>query len=384
MALPRPHRRIWIKWILICAFWTMLGLAFAGQLYLSRSKIGDPVTWAFALERALADWYIFAVLSIPAMAVARNFPLAGSNRVQSVMIHLTASAVFSMAWMVLRAAVEHWQSRGDLFPVEFSAAFSRVLVATFFFNLLIYWGVVVAQHALDYYWKFHEHEIVNAELETRLTEARLQALQMQLNPHFLFNSLNAISSLMHQDVEAADRMIAKLSELLRYTLESTNEQEVSLRQELNFLDRYLEIQQARFGSRLVVRHDIQPETLDSRVPNLVLQPIVENAIQHGIAPHARPGQIHLRSARRGDRLELEVWDNGNGLPKHKPQRDGVGLANTRARLQQLYGAGQSLELRDGPEGGLVVRIVIPWRPTAGSPTPPPTPAEAAETKKAHA
>jgi LytS/YehU family sensor histidine kinase len=277
------------------------------------------------------------------------------------MIHLTASAIFSIAWMVLRAGVEHWQSRGELFPVEFAAAFGRVLVATFFFNLLIYWVIVIAQQGLDYYRQFQERGIQTAELETRLTEARLQALQMQLNPHFLFNTLNAISSLMHKDVDTADRMIAKLSELLRYTLESTDEQEVSLRQELAFLDGYLEIQQARFGERLIVQREISPETLESRVPNLILQPLVENAIQHGIAPHARVGQIHLRAARWNDRLELEVRDNGKGLPKNGPLRDGVGLANTRARLLQLYGAAQTLELTDAAEGGMVVRITIPWQ-----------------------
>jgi two-component system LytT family sensor kinase len=225
---------------------------------------------------------------------------------------------------------------------------------------LIYWGIVIAQHAFGYYWKLHEREIQTAELETRLTGARLQALQMQLNPHFLFNTLNAISSLMHKDVEAADRMIAQLSDLLRYTLESTGEQEVSLRQELDFLDRYLQIQQARFGDRLTVNRKIALETLDGRVPNLILQPLVENALQHGIAPHARSGRIELRAQRQGDRLQLEVQDNGGGLSKQKPSREGVGLANTRARLQQLYGANQCLELADAEGGGVVVRVSVPW------------------------
>jgi sensor histidine kinase YesM len=172
-------------------------------------------------------------------------------------------------------------------------------------------------------------------------------------------------------------MIARLSELLRYTLESTGEQEVSLGQELAFLDSYLEIQRARFGERLVVQREISPEALAGRVPNLVLQPLVENAIQHGIAPHARVGQIRLRAARRDDRLELEVQDNGSGRPKMGPLRDGVGLANTRARLQQLYGAAQSLEMTDAPEGGMVVRISIPWR-LAGEASAPPD-----ATKRAH-
>ena len=166
---------------------------------------------------------------------------------------------------------------------------------------------------------------------------------------------------MHKDVEAADRMIVRLSELLRYTLESTEAQEVPLRQELDFLDRYLELQQARFGERLVVHHEIAPETLEASVPNLVLQPIVENAIQHGIEPHSRTGHIVLRTKRCADRLELEVEDNGGGLPKGGRLREGVGLSNTRARLLQLYGPAQLLDLIDSSAGGLVVRVSIPWQ-----------------------
>ena len=159
-------------------------------------------------------------------------------------------------------------------------------------------------------------------------------------------------------------MIVHLSDLLRYALESTEAQEVPLRQELDFLDRYLKIQQARFGDRLAVRHEISDETLDARVPNLVLQPIVENAIEHGIAPHARIGEIVLRARRRDGQLELEVQDNGSGLSVDKPLVDGIGLSNTRARLLQLYGPAHELQLANDGGGGLVVRIRIPWQADA--------------------
>jgi signal transduction histidine kinase len=338
----------------------VLGFAFAGQLYLSRSKIGDPVTWIFALSRALADWYTFMLLSLPVLWLAQRFQFERGRWQQAFSIHLIGSAIFSIAWMALRAVVEQWQTRGEMHPIPFAAAFGRALVATFFFNLLVYWGIVIVRHAFAYYWKFHEREVHTAELETRLTQARLQALQMQLNPHFLFNTLNAIASLMHKDVEAADRMITQLSDLLRYTLESTEAHEVPLRQEVDFLDRYLEIQQARFGDRLTVRREIAAETLDALVPNLLLQPLVENALNHGIAPHARPGQIVLRTARQNDRLQLEVQDTGAGLPTNRVS-EGVGLANTRARLLQLYGSAQRLELLNVSEGGLLVRVTMPFR-----------------------
>ena len=358
-------RRVWPQWVLVLIFWTLLGLAFGGQLYLSRSQIGAPVSWSFALQRSLADWYVFALLSLPVLGLARRFQFNATNWGRALPLHLASGAAFSFAWMAVRALLEQWQTRGELQPVPFSAAFDRALVATFFFNLLIYSGIVLVQHAFGYYSKFNERERHAAALEARLAQARLQALQMQLNPHFLFNTLNAITSLMHRDVEAADRMIARLSDLLRYTLDSTGVQEVPLWQELEFLDGYLEIQRTRFGERLSVRREVDEATLDALVPNLVLQPLVENALQHGIAPHVRPGVLVLRAARREGQLELEVRDNGDGLPDGPRPREGVGVANTRARLQELYGSAQSLELINAPEGGLLARVTLPFH-SAGS------------------
>lgn len=361
MTGPALLQKTWSKWILLFLFWTVLGLAFAGQHYLSRSKSGAPVSWNLAMGRALADWYVFALLSVPALWVGRRFPAAGPRWPQALAVHLLVSAAFSIGWMCLRAGFEEWRTRGDEDPVTFSAAFSQALGATFFFNLLVYWGIVAGQNAFTYYWKFHERELHAAELETRLTEARLQALQMQLNPHFLFNTLNAIASLMHKDVDAADRMIVRLSELLRYALDSTNEQEVPLRQELDFLGRYLDIQRARFGERLAIRYEVSDDVLAARVPNLILQPLVENSIEHGIEPQARPGQIVLRAWRQGGRLILEVEDNGAGLKSGAKPADGIGVSNTRARLQQLYGSNQRFDFKSGAGSGLVAGLEIPFR-----------------------
>jgi len=359
--VSRLLKKRWIRWLLAFAIWTLIGIAFAGQLYLSRSKIGDPVTWSFALGRALADWYVFAVLSIPAMALAQRFPIERSNWSRTFFIHIVGATAFSLSWMVGRAAVEYWQSRGTITQISFESAFSHALVATVVFNALIYWALVSVSHALSYYFKYQERELRAAELEKRLAQARLQALQMQLNPHFLFNTLHAISSLMHQDVEAADRMLIRLSDLLRYALESTDAQEVSLEKELNFLKRYLEIEQTRFGDRLQVRMDIDPATLSAQVPNLLLQPLVENAIRHGIEPNARAGLVELKAHQQNGALELIVQDNGKGLEKTTPSGFGVGLSNTRARLEQLYGPGQTLELLKAEDGGLRVKIRIPWK-----------------------
>ncbi len=352
-------QRPWLKWTLLFLFWTVLGFAFAGQLYLSRLRSDSPLPWSVAMNRYLADYYVFALLSVPAILVARRFPAVGLRWPVAAAVHLAGGALFSLGWIALRAVWEQWRTRMELAPTTFEAAFSQALGLTFFFNLLWYGGIVAAQNAVTYYWKFHERELHAAALETRLTEARLQALQMQLNPHFLFNTLNAIASLMHKDVDAADRMIVRLSELLRYALDSTDEQEVPLHQELDFLGRYLDIQRARFGERLVIRQEIAPDVLDARVPNLILQPLVENAIEHGIEPRARAGEILLRAFRRGAMLILEVQDNGKGLAPGGKPAEGIGLANTRARLQQLYGASQRLELQPASPEGLVVHIELP-------------------------
>ncbi|MFW6085154.1 MAG: sensor histidine kinase, partial [Gemmatimonadota bacterium] len=194
----------------------------------------------------------------------------------------------------------------------------------------------------------------------------LSALEMQLHPHFLFNTLHAISTLMHRDVEAADRMLARLSDLLRLTLENAGTQEVLLKEELDFLEQYLEIERTRFGDRLMVDVEVDPATLDARIPNLILQPLVENAVRHGVAPRADPGWIGIRAARHDGELRVTIEDDGPGLPEADadgltPAGAGVGLANCRARLEQLYGDRGRLDLRSSPAGGLLVSLRIPYR-----------------------
>jgi two-component system, LytTR family, sensor kinase len=349
-------RNLWFKRALFVGLWTLIGLSFARQFYVSSSRIGSPVTWRFALSHSLADWYLFALLSIPAIWVAQRLPVGRTNWLPRGLLHLAMSLLFSITWTALRVMVGQWQSgaAGDAVRFEF------LLGKTFHFNLLIYWVIVSVAHAFDYYRKSHEHELNAVELQRRLTQARLQTLQMQLNPHFLFNTLHAISSLMHKDVEAADRMIVRLSDLLRYALDSTEAHEVPLKAELDFLDRYLEIEQTRFGERLTIGKEIDPDTLGAQVPNLVLQPLVENAIRHGIERQAKPGKIELRARRKQGMLHLQVCDNGAGIQSHS-QREGIGLTNTRARLQQLYGEAQSLELSNAADGGVIVSVTIPFR-----------------------
>ena len=302
------------------------------------------LAWRQAISYALGDWYVFGLLSVPVIHLARTFHFEARNRGRSLAVHLLGSAVFSVAYMFAAGVGWRLAKRRRL-----RRCLPALLVKTWHFNLLVYWVMVAVTCAFDYYRKYRERELRAIELEKLLAQAKLQALQMQLNPHFLFNSLHSISALMHKDVDAAERMIGRLGELLRAALDNTETQEVPLRQELQFLHRYLEIEQIRFGSRLRVEIRAAPETLEARVPNLILQPLVENAIRHGVEPHAQPGRIRLLARRQAGELTLEVHDNGGGLPSQCPV-DGVGIANTRARLRTLYGdahSSSSATLRKG-------------------------------------
>ena len=351
------------KRLLICflgfGFWTLIGISFASQFYVSSLKAGRTISWLQALAWSLGDWYVWALLSAPIVWLAQRFRIEGRKWKQNVAIHIAASAIVSVSYMVVRALIGQWQSNLGGNPASFVEAFKPLLVKTFHFNVLIYWVIISVTHAVSYYRHFREREVQAAELEKNLTQAKLQTLQMQLNPHFLFNTLHSISALMHKDVDAADRMMTRLSELLRTTLESDQAHEIPLRQELSFLERYLEIEQTRFGSRLKVQLEIAPETKDALVPNLLLQPIVENAIQHGIEPHAKGGAVVISAKRVDDELILQVRDNGAGLATDS--QDGVGLSNTRSRLAQLYGKKHRLEMQNIDSGGLAVTATIPFR-----------------------
>jgi signal transduction histidine kinase len=352
-AVLRNRAGRWGLWLI---FWTFLGLSFASQFYISSAKAGLEVSWKQAVSYALGDWYVFALLSIPVSGLARRFPFESIKWGRSLLVHLASSMIFSFVYIVLRASLGSWQ-----YGASFGEAFRPLLVKTWHFNLLIYCVIVAVSQAFDYYRKYRERELRASELEKHLVQAKLQALQMQLNPHFLFNTLHSISSLMHKDVEAADRMIMRLSDLLRAALDGADTQEVSLRKELELLQLYLGIEQIRFGNRLTVEVNVAPEVLGAQVPNFILQPLVENAIRHGIEPRARPGKIELRACRSAETLTLAVCDNGKGIPDTKPAREGVGLSNTRARLQELYGEAHRFELRSGPEGGLRVEMTFPFR-----------------------
>lgn len=364
---PTNRSRPWLKWVLLFAAWTLIALAFASQVNFTQARRGYIVTWEFALTTAFADWYTFGLLSVPTLWLARRFHFETARWQRSLAVHLGAGALFALLWVVLRVAIEVWRSRERQPNFDFSEAFHWTLVRSFSFNLLVYWVIVGASHGIEYYRRYRERELRASELEALLAQTRLQALQAQLNPHFLFNTLNSISTLMHRDVGTADRMIVRLGELLRRTLDHTGTQSVPLRAELDFLRRYLEIEQVRFGPRLAVDFQVPEDLLDTPVPNLLLQPLVENAIKHGIAPRKQGGCIEVGARREDARLHLWVRDNGLGRSTATTRGGGVGLANTRARLEHLYGAAHRFEHGPRPEGGFGVDILLPGPPTRPHP-----------------
>ena len=342
------------------ALWSVVGLAIASEIYLSSNFLGRSITWGEAISDSLEDWYVYGVLSLPVVWLARRFPPERGSRWVTAAIHLAAALAFSLAFILVRTLVGEVDGLLTREPASFAEIFHPLLVRTFPFNLLVYGVILSVSHALDYYRKYHERTVQTLELEKHLTEARLQALLHQLKPHFLFNTLNGIASLMHTDVDAADRMLVRLSELLRITMAHTGAPQTTLREEVAFLERYLDIEKIRFRNRLEVVIAVDGDAIDAQVPSLILQPMVENAMRHGVEPHARMGLIELRGTRQEGNLILTVSDNGAGISDAAPKREGIGVANTRARLVELYGERQKFELVNKPEGGLCVRITIPF------------------------
>lgn len=343
--------RAWFRWLLVFLFWTALALFFATQNALSYLYQQGTVYWWPTIKIALSDWYVWALLTPVAVWLARRFPFADGRRGRALLVHMVAGVVLTG----VKIAIEGWVRNNVLgFPGRINP------ISKFHLSFITYWGIIGVTQGLAYYRMYREREVAAAHLQAQLAQAQLQALQMQLHPHFLFNTLHAISALMHRDVDAAEKMLARLSDLLRITLESGSTQEVRLKDEMDFLGKYLEIEQTRFQDRLTVKTSIAPETLDALVPNLILQPLVENAIRHGIASRAQPGTVEIRSVRDGDSLRIEICDDGPGL-RPGNGREGLGLANTRARLAALYPEKHQFELVSALAGGVCARMTIPFQ-----------------------
>lgn len=317
-----------VVWVLIAIFVTRAVLFFPGP---------PEMDWSRLLRRIASDWAVWLAFAPGIVWASRRFPFDGQRWPRAVVVHfLLAFAALVVHALVRRSlgAVIIWMPHDPL---------SFLLYAQAHINFLTYWAIAGATHVYDYYHRFRERERRAAELEAELARAQIDALTSQLQPHFLFNTMNAISAFMHEDVDRADRMLGRLGDLLRASLQQSGRIEISLDEELTFLDRYIEIYQERFGSRLRVEQAIEPSTLHALVPPLLLQPLVENAIQHGIAERLEGGMIRISSAIRGKQLELHIVNDAAAPAADRPST-GIGLMNTHRRLEQLYGPNYTLEL----------------------------------------
>jgi signal transduction histidine kinase len=369
MSSPNHKSKPWVRVAIVLGIWMALVVVFTGQSYLLLYSAGQaeqdlpkhqpkPVLNELFLS-SLAECLIWACLTLLILWLARLFPLGQRNWKRNVVVHIGACLVCGFADATLSALA------AEVIREEITKPSITLNVMIFFFlaklnNSIFFYGAILAlAHVINYHRQWRERELLASQLEAKLAQSQLQILKMQLHPHFLFNTLNAISALIHQDVELADRMIARLGDLLRTTLENANQQEVPFRQELDFIQPYLDIEKARLGSRLTVDLRIDPAVMDAKVPNLILQPLVENAIRHGIAVQPGAGRIQIQAGHENGCLQLVVSDNGPGLHAPLETVKGIGLANTRARLEKLYGPNQHLHLTTGPDGGLRVAITIP-------------------------
>jgi len=346
----------------VVAVATVLVLFFVTKDAFHQHALGLQITWGKNLWWKAMEWYAWALMSPAIFKLCRRSDFS-VRPWPTVAIHLACGAIISLLHCCVLTTGALIEAQVLQSGLAWPALFKYVFSNHFHEDVLTYAAIVSLWYALDYHDRFRERESRAFVLEARLTQARLQALKMQLHPHFLFNTLNGIAALTHGNPKAANRMLAKLSDLLRMSLDDEGAQEVSLRSELEFIRRYLELEQIRFDDRLTVILEIAPDTLDALVPKLVLQPLVENAIRHGIAPLSVGGQINVQAYRTEDTLHLRVMDNGLGLCESNdaPGRAGVGLTNTRARLAELYGTAQQLELKNAETGGLAVEIRIPFR-----------------------
>ena len=336
--------------------WTLVGLFFASQLYVYFARTEKAVGLLKSVAWQVSAVYVFALSTPLVLWLARRFRIERSNWRRRLAVHLLAGLALAIVWAACHVTIDSLFSGESRLLVPFNLA--RNVFVMLDKELLVYCIIVLISHAAVYYQRYREGEL-------RASQAQLQALKMQLHPHFLFNALHAISALVHRDPEAADKMIARLGDFLRLTLDASATQEVPLRRELEFLNCYLDIERVRFNDRLTTSIEVDPRVLDCRVPNLVLQPLVENAIRHGVSQRTAPAHVRVRAERRGDVLRLQVMDNGAGLStaaaghERRATKGGVGLSNTRARLQQLYGSAYCFELSDDPRGGVTATLEIP-------------------------
>lgn len=375
LAASKDRERVWTHPVLgPLLIWTVLGLAFGNQFYLFTRTVGMPMDYPRALLGGLHDWYSWWAVSPLIWMICRRFPVEGRPWWEVVAAHVVCAAAVIMLYEgiklgIFRAFPEMFQMeygrRGGRFgrPAEEAPFFQELMMQLpwrFSGNLLTYAGLALFWHARSFLRDLRERERSELALRASLAQARLETLTTQLQPHFLFNTLNAVATLLHRDPRGADRMISLLAEFLRSTLKLGGTQRIPLSEELAFVSRYLEIERARFGDRLRVEVEVEPAAAACLVPALLLQPLVENSVRHGIEKVAGVGIIRIEGRLAAGRLLLRVEDNGAGPSPELAE--GIGLRNTRDRLGQMWPGSAELRLSRNPGGGATIEIQMPATP----------------------
>lgn len=351
----------WAKFWVVVGIWAFAGLVLTLELYFNYRVEMSYVDFIDVAIPNFGRALVWALLAPFILQLREKVPLSAGNWVGGVAFHLAASFVV-MGIYYLGRLFSIWliweRDTTGFWAMATGRFYGRNII-----DIAYYWGVLAFGYSLDIYRRYKSEELKAAQLEARLIETELQALRQQMHPHFLFNTMNTIAVLVREGRnDEAVQLLARLSSLLRMSLDNTGVPEVTLRQEMDFLEKYLEIQKARFSDRLAVTIDIAPEAWEARIPNLILQPLVENAIMHGVAPKAGPGRVTVRGRVSDAKLHLEVSDDGPGLPGGTGRRkEGIGLSNTRERLAKIYGAHGHLSLRSEPGRGVCAQILIPHR-----------------------
>ncbi len=357
LSLTTRMRRF-LQWALIFLAWTLIVVTFTVQAYVFAVARGRPDNFWHEFLAASSDWYIWAALTPLVLFFCRRFRITSDNWLSAVPVHLAVGILISFLQLAIQVRLNYIINPG------YKMGYWRVLYffATFkgHINLLTYWVIVALNHGFYYYEQSRARELAWSRMETDLANAQLQVLNMQLHPHFLFNTLNSISTLISDDPRTARQMVLKLSDLLRASLNKIDQPAVPLQQELELLECYISIEQTRFKDRLVIEKEIAPSALVCEVPTMILQPLVENAVRHGIGKHRHADHISIVAQRINGRLLLEVRncigsvENGGSAPAR-----GIGLTNTRARLEQLYSSQHSFEIANREGGGVAVKLSLP-------------------------
>ena len=346
-------------WTVTLGAWTaiaFLGAAARYAYYFDR----EHIAWWHSLAYSLTDEYLWALLTPPLLAFGVAFRL-DRDTWPRLPLHLGVAIALPVLYWFPATALTRYVGGALGHPAWGWEITRQDFVGAYLGNLILGIEVLAVSQWLVLHRESRERAVRASKLETELARAQLQLLRHQLEPHFLFNTLHAIGTLVHADPDAAERMIVLLSDLLRRALQEMGGQEVALREEVDFLDRYLEIEHVRFPDRLRVVREIQPESLGALVPTLLLHPLVENAIRHGVARRAQGGCLGIGAQCVDGRLELRVWDDGPPGAAAEGRSTGIGLANTRARLEHLYGTAHRFELRRAREGGMEVAVSLPFR-----------------------